>query len=399
MIKHLFKLVWNRKRSNFLITLEIFVSFLVLFGVVLFAVYYIDNYRNPLGFEYRDVWAIAIDRGYERGSAQPTSEELRTINEQLVIAARQFEEVQGVAESDNSPYSFSSSNSLYDPEGKRLMYGFECASDEFADVLGLTLVEGRWFSKEDNGAGWSPVVINLRLSREIFGTEDPIGKPFWPPGQTTTLRVIGVISDFRREGEFAGLGNYQFERRTLADETPWAMNYILIKVKPGTTAAFEEKLVQHLQAVAKDWSFEVEPLSAMRDTILSFNLALVISAGIVAGFLMIMVALGLMGVLWQSVTQRTKEIGLRRAKGATIQDIHKQILGELFVVTSSGLIAGTLLIVQFPLLDLIGFISARVYLLSLAASVLVIYALTFLCGLYPSLMATRVRPAEALHYE
>src|SRR5262249_58248512 len=48
MIKHLLKLVWNRKRINFLITLEIFVSFIVLFAVMLIAVYYSDNYRQPL---------------------------------------------------------------------------------------------------------------------------------------------------------------------------------------------------------------------------------------------------------------------------------------------------------------------------------------------------------------
>ena len=55
--------------------------------------------------------------------------------------------------------------------------------------------------------------------------------------------------------------------------------------------------------------------------------------------------------------------------------------------------------VQFPLLDLIGFISDKVYIYSLLLSILVIYALTLICGLYPSRLATRVQPAEALHYE
>jgi len=62
MIKHLFKMVWNRKRTNFLITVEIFFSFLVLFTVILFGVYYTDNYRQPLGFSYQNVLNISITR-------------------------------------------------------------------------------------------------------------------------------------------------------------------------------------------------------------------------------------------------------------------------------------------------------------------------------------------------
>src|SRR5262249_38996297 len=63
-----------------------------------------------------------------------------------------------------------------------------------------------------------------------------------------------------------------------------------------------------------------------------------IAFGVVAGFLLLMVALGLTGVVWQNVTQRVREVGLRRAKGARIEDIHRQILGELAVMTSFALI-------------------------------------------------------------
>ena len=71
-----------------------------------------------------------------------------------------------------------------------------------------------------------------------------------------------------------------------------------------------------------------------------------------AGFLLLMVALGLTGVVWQNVTQRIREIGLRRAKGARIENIHRQILGELVVMTSLALLVGVLLVAQVPLLPL-----------------------------------------------
>ncbi|HEV2669211.1 MAG TPA: FtsX-like permease family protein, partial [Blastocatellia bacterium] len=145
--------------------------------------------------------------------------------------------------------------------------------------------------------------------------------------------------------------------------------------------------------------FSIKPLVEMRASVFQEYLVPMAAFGLVAGFLLIMVGLGLTGVLWLTVTQRTKEMGLRRAKGATRQRIYKQILGELFIVTTTGLLVGTLVVVQFPLLDLMGFASPEVYTASIFISLGLIYLLTTVCGLYPSLLATRIHPAEALHYE
>ena len=62
MTRHLLRLIWNRKRQNFLLTVEIFFSFLTLFGVVLFAVHYANNARQPLGFDIDRLWSISVDR-------------------------------------------------------------------------------------------------------------------------------------------------------------------------------------------------------------------------------------------------------------------------------------------------------------------------------------------------
>ncbi len=129
------------------------------------------------------------------------------------------------------------------------------------------------------------------------------------------------------------------------------------------------------------------------------RLAPVIAGGLIAAFLMIMVAMGLTGVLWQNVTQRTREIGLRRAKGATKNNIYQQILGELVIISTFGLAIGIIIVSQFQILKVIDFISLRVYVISMIISVILIYALTVLYGLYPSRMATKIHPAEALHYE
>jgi putative ABC transport system permease protein len=173
----------------------------------------------------------------------------------------------------------------------------------------------------------------------------------------------------------------------------------VIKVKPGTPRSFEEQLMDALKGVAREWVFEIQPLEEIRESRLNLAVLPIKILTLVDIFLMIMVALGLVGVLWQSVTVRKSEIGLRRAQGATAGDIYRQILGELFFIATMGLIPGVLLIVQFPLLNLIADLKTSVYFYSIALSMILIYLLTFVCGLYPGWLATRIRPAETLHYE
>jgi putative ABC transport system permease protein len=408
MIKHLCKLVWNRKRINFLVTLEIFFSFLVVFAVIVFAVYYTDNYRRPLGFDYQNVWYIGVER--RAGSGDKDKPQQLETSRRLLAALREFGEVESAAGVWGAPYSNGNWTSGRDDKktGKSIHFGCNPVTDDLKDVLGLQTVSGRWFGKEDDGASYNPVVINRKLARDLFGDEDPVGKDISDPEDKKKVetRVVGLIDDFRKNGEFAGLSGYVLYRNDLTFK-PGARGDIqadpprslLIKVRPGTTAAFEEKLLARLQTEAKDWSFSIKPLVEMRASVFQEYLVPMAAFGLVAGFLLIMVGLGLTGVLWLNVTQRTKEMGLRRAKGATRRRIYKQILGELFIVTTIGLLVGTLVVVQFPLLDLMGFASPEVYTASIFISLGLIYLLTTVCGLYPSFLATRIHPAEALHYE
>jgi putative ABC transport system permease protein len=210
-----------------------------------------------------------------------------------------------------------------------------------------------------------------------------------------------VVAAYREDGEFYGTRNYAIFRKPLRGDDPKSRppRNLLIRVRPGAAPDFEERLIKRLQAAAPGWSFDVVRLSQMRDDSIRFAVAPLIAVGLVAAFLMLMVALGLFGVLWQAVTQRTRELGLRRAKGAAKANVRHQILGEVSVMTFLALAVGTLVVVQFPLLQIIYFVEPHVYLIAFMISVATISALTLLCAWYPSHVATRIEPAEALRYE
>ena len=114
---------------------------------------------------------------------------------------------------------------------------------------------------------------------------------------------------------------------------------------------------------------------------------------------LLMVGLGLTGVMWQTVTQRTREMGLRRANGAAARQVRSQIMLELTLMTSLAVLAGVAVVVQVPMLELIGGVSGAAYVAGLAISAAAIYLLTILCGWYPSRLASQIPPAEALRYE
>jgi putative ABC transport system permease protein len=408
VIRHYLKLIWNRRRTNLLITVEIFFSFLVVFAVVAMAAYYLNNYRQPLGFRWDDVWAVSIEapvRPSPGRDDKAAEEAARETLRQVHLAVQEFPEVVAVAGAFTVPYGNSRWNSAARVDGREYEYSLDGVTDRFAEVMGLRIVDGRWFSKEDDASTSSTVVVNQRLATALFRAERAVGRNMpqerTPGGEPPTeMRIVGVVDEFRQDGELADPENYVFVRHRLdRADTNGQLSDLAIRVRPGTTAAFEEPLVKRMQAVAKDWSFEVRPLADMRAARHRDTLKPLVAEAIIGGFLMLMVALGLTGVLWQTVTQRTREIGLRRAKGATIPNIRAQILGELVVMTTLAVLLGAAIVMQFPLLKVFGFVTGGVYAVSLVISALCIYLLTVACAWYPSRMATTIQPAEALHYE
>jgi putative ABC transport system permease protein len=415
MTRHLMRLIWNRKRQNFLLTVEIFFAFLTLFGVVLVAAHYLNNSRQPLGYEIDRVWSLSVDR--KESDADPAVKARhRQTYEQVLMALRDLPQVEAVGAAFTGPYANSgwgSGSRL--AGGRQVDYGVNNTTDSYAELMKIPIVEGRWFSREDDAATWTPVVVNRRLAHEIFGDETAVGKVIeeergaeetspGPKEKPSVKRVIGVVEDFRQNGELSSPENYLFYRMRFDPSDPKAAlpERIFVRLAPGTPAAFEETLVRKAMAAAGAWSFEVEPLDAMRvDKLRQYTIPLMV-VGTIAAFLLLMVGLGLTGVVWQSVTQRIREFGLRRAKGATIRDVRVQVLTEMMIMTSLALVIAVALLAQLPLLPLpseMQVIPAPVFIGSIVVSVIAIYGLTLLCGWQPSRLATRIQPAEALHYE
>lgn len=401
MTRHLFKLVWNRKRTNVLILLEIFFSFLVVFLVSTLGIYFWDNYRQPLGFSYQNVWRITIDTGGGEGDDDEATlaTKAKTFT-RLVEEVERLDPVEAAAQALVSPYDQGGMTGNWTIDGKQTEMEMDVVDERFAEVLGLQLVAGRWFQKADETLAWDAIVIDQDLARSVYGEQNPIGRQFGKPEpHENPKRVVGVVREFRKSGELSARSNFLFYFLDLDPPSRMLPRYLLVRVRPGTPAAFEEELARRLQGVAPQWSFGIKPLTQVRSATFRFLLAPLAAGGVVAFFLLLMVGLGLIGVLWQNLLQRTRELGLRRATGASRTAVHRQVFFEQIILTSLGVLLGAVLVVQLPILELIAFIRPAVYLGGFLVSMAAMYLLATVCALYPSALASRLQPAEALRYE
>jgi putative ABC transport system permease protein len=391
MLTHLFKLIWNKKKQNFLLIIEMFVSFLVMFAVFIMIVALYKNYRQPPGFNHEDVWVIS----YVHPENIQSNDSVALFRKIMLTQLKSFPQVVDAGfTGHNFPYAMSTSNSVIDTDQKKgVMTNFYNADENYLKVLDAKMVSGRWLSKGDAASKVPVVVINRKLQDDLFDGKDAIGR--YIGNGNKRLKVVGVIENMKDEGTYQPIETGLY-RPIDAEGAKWMTN-LLLKVKPGSDAAFEGKLYKTLSNFIGT-NVEIEHMDKKLERKNKLALIPMVIMLIVGGFLIINVALGLFGVLWYNINKRRSEIGLRRAVGASGISVSRQLVGESLVLSTLALLIGLFFAIQFPLLNVFD-ISTSVYLVAIALSVTFIYLLVFLCALYPGRQAAAIYPAVALHEE
>lgn len=405
MIAHLFRLAWNRRRSYLLLVAELLLTFLVLTPLTAGWVLFVAERLKPLGFEHEKVWSARVSDQDLLGA------EDRRIIELVGRELRAVDGVRAVALASDEPLRFSRYWN-----GMRSVY----LSDEGLDALGLRLLAGRWFRPEDEALDWTPAVIDQELSRALFGGEDPLGRaigdsPLVDAMHTDShsprpdqVRVVGVVESCFYYGSYqhAEVPGFLFLRLSdgwLATPTQsWII--FLVEASPSSGPALGERLRSRVREVfppEQSVHFGVQSLAEIREESRLDRLTTLAFIAVISGLMMLMVALGLIGIMWQNVRRRTREIGIRRAVGAPAGRIYGQFLGELAVLVTAAIALGCVPLLQLGLLDMVlgSRVPGPVAAAGVGTTALVLYLGVLLCGLYPSWLAARVRPAEALHHE
>ncbi|GGB83014.1 ABC transporter permease [Dyadobacter sediminis] len=385
MLRHLFKLIWNKKGAHSLLIIEIWASFMVLFGVLSLIAYNLNNYLEPIGFEYKDVWVLDLSTNQDTVNLPEKSQRImqRIISYPEVLSATRT--------SGNTPFSANQMSNSSSYNKVSVSHDFYVTDEDFSKTLDLPLRKGRWYEESDISAKFIPIVINKKMEDKLFANENPLGKLI-KENDTLSYKIVGVVDKYKAKGEFMADNPALFK---MIKKEDWDRN-VLIKVKPGTDANFEARLVKDIAAMTDQWGIEVSYLTESRKNRQNLTVIPVVIFLVICGFLLTNVALGLFGILNLNIAKRKNEIGLRRAMGATEGNVTKQFLGEIWVLATFSLIIGLVFAIQFPLMHVFD-LNSEIYITAILVSIAVIYIIVTLCAWLPSRQASLIHPALALH--
>lgn len=385
MIKHIFKLIWNKKGSNALMILEIFLAFLVLFCAIAYVFYNLERVNKPIGFDSENRWAVYLDNIDQMDSLQQIS-----VMENLQRDLLSFDEIQQVSFTDNiGPFIGSQWRTGNSDNGFSMNCLVVPVDYKLDEVLNLKIVSGRWFSEEDINAAIKPLIVNQTFIDMYYPGKNMIDSTIILNG---TRKIIGVVTEYRYMGEFADSEATSFTLRPYTKNTSAA----LLLMAPGTPATFEEALAKTLASTIGNSGSSINNLETLRQDNSRESWILLIAILSICGFLCINVALGLFGVLWYNISKRKAEIGLRQALGATAFDISTQFILEIMILTGIAVLIGLFFAIQIPLLDITEYEDSLFY-KSMGVSILIIMVMVLFCALFPSIQAAKITPATSLH--
>ncbi len=395
MFSHLLKLMWNKRRANGMIFLEILLAFIVLFGVFAFLGYNLNRYASPLGFSYEHSIGVRVDLPDDLDSLTVIDLQ-RTIRRDL-LDVPQVEAATWIG--PVNPFGGSTWTTGSSINGQEVRTKMMFVDEHFQDAAEVKVIDGRWYTEDDYRDKYPPMVVNEEFKERYFPEVASIVDSVFDIGGEH--RVVGVTGDFKYQSNFAE--NYplsfypqvdQMDQEDDDEKQPFEM--MILRLEPNTLAQVEERIYNLLVKATKStevviWDMAKDRRKSNRSVVIPMVILIVIS-----GFLLINIGLGLFGVLFTQINRRRAEIGLRKAMGATPAEVTWQFVLEVLLVTSGALVLGAFFAVQVPLLELMP-IPGKFFYWSILLAIVTITLIVSLCALVPSRQAARLQPANVLH--
>jgi putative ABC transport system permease protein len=400
----------QRVRSG-LVVAQVALALLLLLGAGLTLKSFRNAQNASLGFNPENILVADVSLPKAR---YDTDEKVVRFNDQLIERIRSLPGVEAAALGSNIPFDNNEWDSSFHltgappyPPGERPEAEVNHVTPDYFRVMGMPLLRGRTFTADDRAGRPRVVIIDETLAQKYFPGKDPTGQQI-DDNRTDVknpppLMIVGVVPRTRNEapGE-DNVEQYHWPQMTFAaDQVANRGNMLLVRVKSGNPLALVPAIKRELQDLDPDQAFA--DISTMESNIaksLGSRHMMMSLLGEFALIALVLASVGLYGVMALTVTQRTRELGIRLALGAQRADVFRLVLSQGMLLVVCGLIIGLLGAVGVSRVlqsVLYGVGGSDALALTFALFVLAMVAL-IACWL-PARRATRVDPMVALRAE
>jgi putative ABC transport system permease protein len=273
----------------------------------------------------------------------------------------------------------------------------------YFSTLGVPVVAGRDFNDADRNTTLDPVIINRTLAEKYFPGQDPIGRHLQtgdPRPEAPTETVIGVVGDVK----YSGLDSLSTPQAYKFYASGWAdfcrEMFVVVRTQ-GEPSTFAGELRAELAAI--DHSLPLANLMTMRERMgesIGEQRFRTLLLGSFAGFALVLACVGLYAVVSYSVSQRTREIGIRIALGGRPREILALLIRQALALSCIGMVVGLIaaLVLMRAMRTLLFDVTPGDP-VSFGIALVLLAGVAVLASYIPARRATKIDPLAALRYE
>lgn len=280
-------------------------------------------------------------------------------------------------------------------------------NSNYMDVNNWTMKSGRFFSDKNVQNRERVAVIGQTVVKNLFGDEDPVGAEIRV--KNIPFRIIGVLNSKGSGSMGADQDDIVLIPYTTAMERVEGVDYLRMIYVVGEDENGIDRLqsdIENLLRVRhgiKDSNlddFNIQNMNSIMETMEETTGTLTLFLGAVAAISLVVGGIGIMNIMLVSVTERTREIGVRKALGATYNVIVTQFLIEAVVISLMGGLIGIVLgIGASKMISVSSGMSTVISIPTIVLSFAFSMAIGLVFGIYPARKAAKLNPIDALHYE